>query len=112
MGSRGATMVMTRAQRMKTILQSTLEPTSIELADVSHQHAGHANFKGDDAETHFNLKIVSPKFDRKTLVNRHRMVYDALSDELRSGLHAISIVAKTPLEEQASAAAGASAAHS
>jgi stress-induced morphogen len=31
-------------------------------------------------------------------VKRHRLVYDALADELQSGLHALSIVAKSPQE--------------
>ncbi|KDP34872.1 hypothetical protein JCGZ_09160 [Jatropha curcas] len=107
MGSRGATVLMSRANRIKTTLQSTLEAATIEIEDVSHQHAGHAAFKGNNAETHFNLKIVSPKFTGQTLLKRHRMVYDALADELSSGLHALSIVAKTPEEEAAVASATA-----
>ncbi|KAJ6881022.1 hypothetical protein NC651_027764 [Populus alba x Populus x berolinensis] len=60
--------------------------------------------KGNTAgETHFNVKIVSPKFDGLNLVKRHRLVYDALAEELQSGLHALSIVAKTPQEEGAAA---------
>ena len=94
-------MAISRAQRMKTKLQSALEATVLELEDVSHQHANHAAMRlreTSEQETHFNLKIVSPKFDGQSLVKRHRMVYDLLSDELRSGLHALSIVAKTPQE--------------
>ncbi|KAJ9183383.1 hypothetical protein P3X46_007245 [Hevea brasiliensis] len=101
MGSRGANMLISRANRMKTKLQSALEATTIEIEDVSHQHAGHAAVKTNNVETHFNLKIVSPKFNGHTLLKRHRMVYDALADELQSGLHALSIVAKTPQEEEA-----------
>ncbi|XP_059287094.1 protein BOLA1, chloroplastic [Lycium ferocissimum] len=96
MASRG---VLSRATRMKTRLQSALEATLIEVEDVSHQHAGHAAVRETGAnETHFNVKIVSGKFDGQNLVKRHRMVYDLLSDELQSGLHALSIVAKTPKE--------------
>ena len=99
MGSRGANMVLSRANRIRTKLQSALEASSLEIEDVSYQHAGHAAMKGTTAqETHFNLKIVSPKFDGQSLVKRHRMVYDLLADELQSGLHALSIVAKTPKE--------------
>ncbi|KAK4341635.1 hypothetical protein RND71_040136 [Anisodus tanguticus] len=92
-------MVLSRATRMKTRLQSALEATLIEVEDVSHQHAGHDAVKETGTnETHFNVKIVSGKFDGQNLVKRHRMVYDLLSDELQSGLHALSIVAKTPKE--------------
>lgn len=99
MGSRGASVLLTRANRIKTKLQSALEASVLEVEDVSYQHAGHAAVRDSTAnETHFNLKIVSSKFDGQNLVKRHRMVYDLLADELQSGLHALSIVAKTPKE--------------
>ncbi|KAI9087953.1 hypothetical protein K1719_030283 [Acacia pycnantha] len=102
MASRGANMVLSRANRIRTKLQTALEATVLEVEDVSYQHAGHAAMKGTSAqETHFNLKIVSPKFDGQSLVKRHRVVYDLLADELQSGLHALSIVAKTPQETSA-----------
>ncbi|KAL6319776.1 hypothetical protein AAG906_036834 [Vitis piasezkii] len=105
MASRGANVVVSRANRMRQKLQSALEATLLEIEDVSHQHAGHAPMRAlpnAPQETHFNLKIVSPKFTGHTLVKRHRMVYDLLADELSSGLHAISIVAKTPQEDLSS----------
>ncbi|KAL5813567.1 hypothetical protein ACOSQ4_024208 [Xanthoceras sorbifolium] len=90
MASRGANALLSRAIRMETKLKS--------IEDVSHQHAGHAGVKGSEGETHFNVRIVSPNFEGQSLVKRHRMVYGALADELQSGLHALSIVAKTPQE--------------
>ncbi|KAG1355213.1 SufE-like protein, chloroplastic [Cocos nucifera] len=87
-----------RADRIKRKLQSALEASTLEIQDVSYQHAGHAGVKGDANETHFNIKVVSPKFTGQSLIKRHRMVYDLLADELKSGLHAVSIVAKTPEE--------------
>lgn len=99
MGSRATNVLLSRANRIRQKLQSTLETSVLEIEDVSYQHAGHAGVKGDANETHFNIKIVSPKFDGQSLVKRHRMVYDLLADELQSGLHALSIVAKTPQEE-------------
>ncbi|KAI9087987.1 hypothetical protein K1719_030317 [Acacia pycnantha] len=102
MASRGANMVLSRANRIRTKLRTALEATILEVEDVSYQHEGHAAMKGTSAqETHFNLKIVSPKFDGQSLVKRHRMVYDLLADELQSGLHALSVVAKTPQETSA-----------
>ncbi|KAI0528720.1 hypothetical protein KFK09_001262 [Dendrobium nobile] len=93
-----STNILSRASRIRQKLQSALEASSLEIEDVSYQHAGHAAVKGDANETHFNIKLVSPKFDGQSLVKRHRMVYDLLADELKTGLHAISIVAKTPQE--------------
>jgi BolA-like protein 1 len=98
MASRGVNVVLSRANRMRQTLQSSLEASVLEIEDVSYQHAGHAGVKGDANETHFNVKIVSPKFEGQSLVKRHRMVYDVLADELKTGLHALSVVAKTPTE--------------
>lgn len=81
----------------KQKLQSSLEASVLEVEDVSYQHAGHAAVKDNaNNETHFNVKIVSSKFDGQSLVKRHPMVYDLMNEELQSGLHALSIVAKTP----------------
>ncbi|KAI4320838.1 hypothetical protein MLD38_034281 [Melastoma candidum] len=76
-----------------------LRPVKLEIEDVSYQHAGHAGVRGSgDGETHFNLRVVSDGFEGKSLVKRHRRIYDLLQEELNSGLHALSIVAKTPAE--------------
>lgn len=97
-GASAAGMILSRAGRMRQTLQSALEASVVEIEDVSYQHAGHAGVKGDAKETHFNVRIVSPKFDGQSLVKRHRMVYAVLDEELKSGLHAVSIVAKSPQE--------------
>ena len=47
------------------------------------------------SETHFKVVLVSPKFDDLTLIKRHRLVNECLDEELKSGVHALSIVAKT-----------------
>ncbi|KAI9114694.1 hypothetical protein K1719_014392 [Acacia pycnantha] len=102
MASRGAKMVLSRANRIRTKLLSALEATALEVEDMSYRHVDHAAMKGTSAqETHYNLKIVSPKFDGQSLVKRHRMVHDLLVDELQSGLYALSIVAETPQETSA-----------
>ncbi|CAK9170866.1 unnamed protein product [Ilex paraguariensis] len=99
MTSRGANALLSRASRIKSKLQTALEATVLEVDDVSYKHAGHAAVRENpNNETHFDVKIVSSKFDGQSLVKRHRMVYDLLADELQSGLHALSIVAKTPNE--------------
>lgn len=98
MGSRGTSAVLSRAARMRQKLQSALEASALDIEDVSYQHAGHAAVKDNANETHFNIRVISSKFEGQSLVKRHRMVYDLLTDELNSGLHAISIVAKTPKE--------------
>eukprot|EP00252_Welwitschia_mirabilis_P003795 TRINITY_DN13846_c0_g1_i1.p1 TRINITY_DN13846_c0_g1~~TRINITY_DN13846_c0_g1_i1.p1 ORF type:complete len:101 (-),score=9.60 TRINITY_DN13846_c0_g1_i1:264-566(-) len=87
-----------RASRIRSKLHKELDPLILEVDDVSHEHAGHSGVQGLFGETHFNIKIVSPKFEGQNSLKRHRLVYDLLSDELQNGLHAVSIQAKTPGE--------------
>lgn len=87
-----------RGLRIVEILNKELKPVELEVKDVSYQHAGHAGVKGSNGETHFNLKVVSKEFEGKSLVKRHRLIYSLLDAELQSGLHALSIEAKTPAE--------------
>jgi stress-induced morphogen len=48
---------------------------------------------------HFEASIVAPKFEGKSLVERHQMVYALFSAELASGaLHAFSLKTKAPSE--------------
>ncbi|KDP32627.1 hypothetical protein JCGZ_13177 [Jatropha curcas] len=90
-----------RGKRIKEILERELKPIELEVEDISYQHAGHAGVRGSDGETHFNLRVVSKEFEGKSLVKRHRLIYGLLQEELQSGLHALSIVAKTPAEVDA-----------
>lgn len=92
--------VLSRASRIKSKLETALQAAVLEVEDVSYQHAGHAavrSIEGGAQETHFNVKIVSDKFDGQNLVKRHRMVYELLSDELQSGLHALSACIDTQM---------------
>ncbi|KAK0601562.1 hypothetical protein LWI29_025341 [Acer saccharum] len=84
--------------RIREKLEKELRPVELEVEDISYQHAGHVGVRGSDGETHFNVKIVSEEFEGKSLVKRHRLIYGLLKEELESGLHALSIVAKTPSE--------------
>ncbi|XP_011000327.1 PREDICTED: sufE-like protein, chloroplastic [Populus euphratica] len=87
-----------RGLRIREKLEKELSPFELEVDDISYQHAGHAGVRGSDGETHFNVKVVSKEFEGKSLVKRHRLIYNLLQEELQNGLHALSIVAKTPDE--------------
>eukprot|EP00850_Spirogloea_muscicola_P002661 SM000010S04299 [mRNA] locus=s10:883459:884719:+ [translate_table: standard] len=87
-----------RYEAIRVKLEKALQPSQLVVEDVSHQHAGHAGVDAGSSETHFNVKVVSKAFTGKTAVQRHKVVYDLLDAELRSGLHALSLVTKTPSE--------------
>ena len=57
------------------------------------------------SETHFAVVVVSEQFEGVSLLNRHRSVHTVLSDELRSGVHALSVSARTPTQWQQSGGA-------
>lgn len=77
-----------------------LKPSLIEVTDDSAAHAGHAGAQ-DHAErtgvtngTHFELTIVSSAFAGKSLVERHRMIYDLLAELMATRIHALKIDAR------------------
>ncbi|GJN40470.1 hypothetical protein PR202_gb29685 [Eleusine coracana subsp. coracana] len=87
-----------RKKRIRESLERALSPVELEIEDISHLHKGHAGVAGSNGETHFNVRVVSKEFERKSMLKRHRAIYDLLQDELKTGLHALSIDAKTPSE--------------
>ena len=87
--------MMNTLERIEHKLE-VLSPDSVELIDDSEQHAGHEGAKGGGG--HFQLIIVSPRFEGKSTQARHRMVHAALGDMLEREIHALSIKAYTPDE--------------
>ena len=77
-----------------------LEPLHLELIDDSAKHAGHVGARSGGG--HYRLFIVSAKFTEKSTLARHRLVYDALGELMRSKIHALSIQSLTPEEAQRS----------
>ncbi|MBA2690354.1 MAG: BolA family transcriptional regulator [Burkholderiales bacterium] len=72
-----------------------LQPVSLEIFDESHKHVGHA---GAREGGHYHLRIVASAFAGAARVARHRMIYDALGDLMRGGVHALAIDAYAPDE--------------
>lgn len=87
------------AQRITMIrerLTTALSPALLDIIDESHKHAGHAGARQGGG--HFIVKIVSPAFTGQGLLQRHRLVYEALGDAMHKEIHALSIQAYTPQE--------------
>jgi BolA protein len=78
-------------------LTKAFAPVRLEVIDESHQHEGHAGSR-PGGETHYRVHIVSEAFHGKSRIERHRMVNDALSAELKAGVHALAIHAGAPDE--------------
>ncbi|WAC75969.1 BolA family transcriptional regulator [Roseateles sp. SL47] len=78
-------------------VRAALAPEVLRLRDDSAQHAGHA---GAREGGHYYLEIVSTRFAGLPRVARHRLVYDALADLMKKGIHALAIDARAPDEQQ------------
>jgi BolA family transcriptional regulator, general stress-responsive regulator len=88
---------MRTQDRIVEALTSAFAPQSLRVEDESHQHAGHAGHR-PGGETHFRVHIVSPAFQGKSRVERHRMINATLAAELAGGVHALAIHASAPGE--------------
>lgn len=89
-------MTNDRIVMLRERLTRALQPVELDIIDESAKHAGHAGAASGGG--HFIVTIVSPAFENKTLIQRHRLVYDAVGDIMHSEIHALSIQARTPQE--------------
>ena len=80
-------------------LREAFMPESLDVADESHLHEGHAGHR-PGGETHFRVYIVSPAFEGKSRIERHRLINATLSGELAGSVHALAIKAQAPGEKQ------------
>ena len=83
--------------RIKQKLTAGLDPSSLEVADESHLHAGHSGAR-EGGQTHYRIKVASARFSGKGRVERHRMVYALLADEIAEGVHALALQTLAPGE--------------
>jgi BolA protein len=89
-------MTAERVEMIRERLTNNLHPTELDIVDESARHAGHAGAASGGG--HFIVYISASVFKDKTLIQRHRLVYDAVDDIMHSEIHALSIQAKTPDE--------------
>lgn len=80
---------------IRTRLETTFSPQWITIEDESARHAGH---RGHGGGGHYRVIIVAEAFAGKPLLERHRMVYQAVNESVGSEIHALSIKAYTPQE--------------
>ncbi len=83
--------------QIQAILRDKLSAVDVDVVDESYLHAGHAGARGGGK--HFRVTVVSAAFEGKSLVARHRLVNEALKEQLASGaIHALALTTRTPEE--------------
>jgi len=78
-------------------LKTAFRPSRLEIEDDSARHHGHAGAR-PGGESHFNVTIEAEAFAGVGKVQRQRMVYHALAEELAGPVHALSVRALAPGE--------------
>ncbi|UDG80616.1 DNA-binding transcriptional regulator BolA [Candidatus Hartigia pinicola] len=91
-------MFATASQNMQYCIKQKLytvySPIYLEVINESYQHnvAPHS-------ESHFKVIVISEKFEKKSMINRHREIYTILANELTKGaIYALALHTYTLLE--------------
>jgi len=85
------------AESLKAKLGAAFSPSLLQIDDDSARHAGHAGAH-PGGESHFNVTIEAAAFAGVARVERQRMVYRVLAEELAGPVHALSVKALAPGE--------------
>ena len=65
-------------------IRAVLPDAQVEMRDLT------------GTEDHWEATIVSEAFRGKTPIQRHRMVFDALAEEMKGPIHALALKTWTP----------------
>lgn len=79
-------MAMFTPDKIKTIVESAIPGSNADVRDMTGT--------GD----HYELTVVSPAFEGKRAVERHRMVYSAIGSAVGNEIHALALKTLTPAE--------------
>ncbi len=83
-------------KRIRAALETGLSPDTLDVADDSAAHAGHDGARGGGG--HYSVRVVSRAFVGRTMVQRHRMVYELLAGEMSGAIHALALTTRAPGE--------------
>lgn len=72
------------------------DPMYLEVVDESYRHNVPAG-----SESHFKVVLVSDRFTGERFLNRHRMIYGTLTEELSNTVHALALHTYTIKEWEA-----------
>ena len=86
---------MTTAEEINDIVVTALSPVRLDVVNESHMHNVPPN-----SETHFKLVVVSDNFIDQSLIARHRTINNLLFNQLKGGVHALSMHTYTASEWQ------------
>ena len=77
---------MLTTSEVQNLVETAIPGSSVQVQDLT------------GTSDHFGIQVVSDAFDGKSLIERHRLVQQALGEHLTTTIHAVDIKAKTPGE--------------
>ena len=80
---------------IKKRLEDKLDLIHFEIKDFTGRHLNH---KLNEGGFHLETTIVSDSFSDKSLIERHRIVYDAMGELMKHEIHALSMKTLTKAE--------------
>lgn len=76
-----------------------MDANEIKARIERHFPEAEVSVSGEDGK--YTAVVISPQFAGRSAVQRHQMVYAAVSDQIASGeLHALSIQARAPSADE------------
>lgn len=73
-----------KPEQIAAKIRAALPDAEVELTDLT------------GTEDHWSARVVSASFRGKSPIQRHRMVFDALAEEMRGPIHALQLETRTP----------------
>tara|TARA_B100001057_G_C22282926_1_gene731515 strand:- start:121 stop:375 length:255 start_codon:yes stop_codon:yes gene_type:complete len=71
-------------------LYKKFSPNYLKVENESHLHKNHSQ-SPKSGNSHFFVEISADFFKKLNMVQSHREIFNVLSDEMKSGLHALRI---------------------
>jgi len=75
---------MMQPEAIRQLISQSLPNSQIEVEDTT------------GTLDHFQVLVISPEFQGKTLVEQHQMVYRALGDAMKEAIHALALKTYSP----------------
>ena len=76
-----------KINNIKSKLRDALQTTHVEITDESHQHVHHSSY--DPEKMHLALSIKSNVFNDLSMLEKQRMIYKVLNEEMNTTIHAL-----------------------
>ena len=85
-------------KEIKNRIKAYVQNCNIEIFDESHLHLNHNN--RTHGRAHLKAIIISEYFKGMSLIERHKMIYSILGDDIGKTIHAFSMQVFTPEESK------------